>query len=97
MQRASKSTVTCFLLDSACCTQVQGSQSASSQQANTGKMYLARAVLRAKGLSPPQRLHRQAATERAKSACGDGAALRSVAPKNKFFLIAVIHVLLKKK
>lgn len=59
-------------------------------------MHLARAVLKAKSLSPPQRLHRQAATERAESACGDGAALRSVAPKNIFLFTAVIHVLLKK-
>lgn len=49
-------------------------------------MQVARAVLKAKGLSPPQRLHRQAATERVESACGDGAVLRSVAPKNIFSL-----------
>lgn len=73
VQRASSPQLGCLFVDRPCCNANPGSsQSASPEQANTGKMQLTRAVLEASHRSGPQRLHRRAAIRRNKSQCGDG-------------------------
>lgn len=73
VQRASSPQLGCLFVDRPCCNANPGSsQSASPEQANTGKMQLTRAVLEASHRPGPQRLHRRAAIRRNKSQCGDG-------------------------
>lgn len=73
VQRASSPQLGCLFVDRPCCNaNPSSSQSASPEQANTGKMQLTRAVLEASHRPGPQRLHRRAAIRRNKSQCGDG-------------------------